>query len=441
MTKLEQTTTWETKSDLVVTMKSENSPFSVIGWEKESTDLKVKFEIENPETDINMEDILQTEYNKEKNELDITIDLPKFRGRNRISFVLYVPALSEIIAKTENGPISIKKLNGIQTITTENGPISASGIKGDMVIKSENGPVSLREISGDLKITLENGPLKIIESDGNISIIEENGPVKIINCCGELELKSENGSVKVLKAGFTKSSILTEKGAIYYEFLPIEEGNFDFKIDLGRVNLVIPDQLEFDLNGRTRLGLFKISLAGEYESREEEGVKILQMIKGSGKVDINVETSNGTIVLSNHPIANKGFSNRKDFENIIGDVMDFIPNDKREIVRRNMEKIKEKIGKISLHDIEDKIEKSMNKVEKTINSELTKESNKAAFEKMKSNLHRAAENVHSTFESNKENKNSSNRAKEENRLKILQMLEDGKINAEEAEKLLKAMEL
>ncbi len=440
MTKLEKTFTWNTCNDLVVKVITENAPIAVAGWDKPESELHMKLEFADSNIDIDPESICSGEYDEENNQLQISIDIPRIKGTNRVSMKLFVPQVTEVIAESHNGPMSVKNLHGIQQLTSKNGPISMLEIDGDLILKSDNGPINVKGSRGDIGLELKNGPLKIANCEGKIIINHKNGPVKVVNCRGELEIIGTNGSVKSLKSDFTQSRISSKNGQIYYEFSDSNQGDYDFTTDNGRINLIIPDEMAFDFEGRSSVGSFKVGISGDYNQDVEDGIKRLEMVRGSGTATIKAKTVMGSIILSDTHRVKTEYSPSFDIDSVIDDLMSYIPSDKLDKVSQQMEKVKEKIRNINLPDFEKKVESSLKKVEETIQNELNKESNKEAFVKVKANIKQATDKLHEKFKTQKHQEKADSTDRNKSRLKILQLLEDGKITAEEAEKLLKAVE-
>jgi DUF4097 and DUF4098 domain-containing protein YvlB len=83
-----------------------------------------------------------------------------------VSFVVYVPARSDL------------------DLTTQNGPLSVKGVRGRMQLASQNGPISLREVGGEVQARAQNGPVSVALSgsrwDGEgLDAETRNGPIHL----------------------------------------------------------------------------------------------------------------------------------------------------------------------------------------------------------------------------------------------------------------------
>ena len=448
MIKLEKTYEFETKHNLVVEFESENFGLSVIGWEKETSELFIKLDIEQTdEKEVKIENIVDAKYNKKKNTLNIELNEPENIRRISSQLELRVPHVTKIIGKTENGGISIENLHGIQTITTENGGIKMDHINGEQICETENGTIKLIDCKGNTNLKTENGAVKMKDCEGDIIIISENGSPKLIGCKGNLDLNNENGAVRVLKAEFDKANITNQNGSIYYEFTPIEKGQFKFKNRHGNIHLIIPENVPYKIVAINKLGKFNVGLKGDYDGLEQglniDNEKKLNMVQGSGKVEISAKNEMGSINLMNHPMKGSNFKFDMSF---MSDIMDNIPEeyfDKKKIIKK-IEKAKKKIRNINIPDMKNIMSEVMEDVQDNIKNVYTtvssEEFQEKVEEKINDGISKVMEKVQEKAKEQSLSEQELNEVDERSRLKILQMLADGKITADEAEKLITAME-
>ncbi len=357
---------------------------------------------------------------------------------------------------------------------TENYPINIVGINVNLKLTSENAPVSISNCNGDKHIESENGPVRVHNSQGNLYVKLENGPFSAEALSGEgLHLESENGPLKVRLANFPKVEVSTENGAIYYETLPVEGGEFTFSTENGIVHLVLPIDFDFELSARTESGQLKSRLDIPVNYEDET----YTVVSGNGSNKINIETENGAIKLSNDGHLNMGFikekleqlkealakantSEEKDkVMELMNKVIDYLNRAASSI---SEDRVKDKVGAaiIKLKAFGDKIDFDEAKEKVMINLEdignQIQDGLKEGIKGIKIGIGEVKgkhihENVHEYIRKvmdspyikpylggelkNKEKEEVADRS----RLKILEMLESGKISAEEAEKLLKAI--
>ena len=85
------------------------------------------------------------------------------------------------MARTKNGPLSLRNLSGNIDATTNNGPISIDGGSGTMKAQATNGPLSVSldgtSWNGELDASTKNGPvtLKLPRGYSSGVVIETSG--------------------------------------------------------------------------------------------------------------------------------------------------------------------------------------------------------------------------------------------------------------------------
>lgn len=445
MVNMEKTITVDVKSDLQVIFNAENMGLSIEGGDAEICEVHIKIKGDGSIEEEELNSIVQVDYKEEENEISINCEEPHGLRHAKYSVKVTVPKVCEVRANTENGPVSLKNLHGIQEVHSENGPCKFTDIDGDIVVQIENGPISIMNCISEVELTSENGPIKIVELSGDAVIKSENGPVKISKCSGKIGVTTENGMIRMLDCDYDSANIATENGSIYYEFLPIDVGNFRFKSENGRITLVIPEEVQIDLIAKNQLGKVHMGLSGHYENRTEEEYKIFEMVKGSGKVDIKVENEHGSIRL----IPNK--QEFKEFDiSFVGDILEgalpSISKEKMDKVKKKLDKVKIKMENLNLPDMSKlpDIEKIVEKVESEMKKAMGKVSNeefiKEKAAQIKVEISDVVGKVHKKMVEKELSPKEKSEVDERSRIKILELLEKGIINAEEAERLINAME-
>jgi len=445
MVNMEKTITVDVKSDLQLTFNAENMGVSIEGGEEDVCEVHIKIKGDGSIEEEELNSIVQVDYDEEKNEISMNCEEPDGLRHAKYSVKVTVPKVCEVRANTENGPVSLKNLHGIQEIHSENGPCKLADIDGDIVIEIENGPVAIMNCLSEVEITSENGPIKMVEISGDAVIKSENGPVKISKCKGKIDITTENGMIRMLDCDFDAADVKTENGAIYYEFLPIEAGSFNFKSENGRITLVIPEEVPIDLTAKNQFGKVHMGLSGDYENRTEDEFKVFEMVKGSGKVDIKVENEHGSIRL----IPNK--QEFKEFDiSFVGDILEgalpSISKEKMDKMKKKLDKVKIKMENLNLPDmsklpdIEKIVEKVETEVKKVMNKMGEEDFLKEKATQIKVEISDAVGKVHKKMVEKELSPKEKSVVDERSRIKILELLEKGIINAEEAERLINAME-
>ncbi|MBP7116959.1 MAG: DUF4097 family beta strand repeat protein [Candidatus Cloacimonetes bacterium] len=363
-------------------------------------------------------------------------------------------------------------------VSTDNFPLSLIGLENNLKISSDNSPVSIKHCRGDLHLESENGPVKLHNIRGNIYARMENGPVVAEDIVGEgLHIESENGPIKLRLASYKTVDLETENGPIHFETQPVEGGNFKFTTENGIVHLVLPLRFSFKLSAETESGRFKSNLDSEVV-KDDRTFRIENLYDDDEPTMISINTENGLIKLSSDGHINLDFIKTK-----LDQLKDSISgantcNEKEkvnELLGKLIEYLSRATNSINEEKIKSKVNEAIDKMKaatKDIDLEGTKTVVISKVEDLSSEIYDGLKEglrgvkaefdglkyEHLNADSLKEYINkvvnsplikpylSAERKKQEqeeianrSRLKILDMLEAGKITSEEAERLLKAI--
>ncbi|MDD2228772.1 MAG: DUF4097 family beta strand repeat-containing protein [Candidatus Cloacimonetes bacterium] len=458
----------------ITKIKIENNlaPLTVEASPHGKVELIGELDLQQPFEEFSWEDCLNTSF--KNGVLSIVLDEvdgmeSRFFSNNQSFIKILVPAEPELKVEMENLPVSFSGIANALVVSSENAPIRIQDCNGNKRLENENGPVSIKQCEGDLHVEMENGPLSAEAISGDTLYIE-----------------SENGAIKIREACFPKVDITSENGVIGYETLFVEDASIDITTENGVIHFVLPEDMDYELRAQTEQGKIKSRL--EQPFTQEDDVYILK--NGEGRTKINIHTENGLIKIGEADSINIEFLKAKiellkdslakvstaeemekakqHFANVSSYISARIANIKEENVKEtidaNLAKVKALIDNFDFQSAKDKTLGEINEYTAKINEELQK-----AQEELRKNFEKIGTKFQETFQSAKQNHgfkidglgdyinkviNSSlikpylggemkNKEKEEvadrSRLKILDMLEAGKITAEEAERLLKAI--
>lgn len=101
-----------------------------------------------------------------------------------VYFIVRAPRNANLDLSANNGPVSVRDVNGTITAHTQNGPLSLKNTTGTVDASAVNGPVSFVGDSGNVKLRVENGPLSVkLKSDfwgsGSLDASTANGPLSL----------------------------------------------------------------------------------------------------------------------------------------------------------------------------------------------------------------------------------------------------------------------
>lgn len=400
-------------------------------------------------------------------------------------FLERIPELSEGLFSSRMPKINLKVPASIRLeVETEHMPVYISGMDSSLKIESENGPIVVSNCIGECEIDSENGPMKLRNIHGDIKIGMENAPLSAEALMGDsFKLETENGPIKIRTASFPKVKIESENGSIYYETLPLEEADFEIESENGNIHLALPLDFDFELEAEIENGRLSNSIDAKWEQTEDK----IRIWRGESEVKIRLKTENGMIRLSPDGHINLDFLRHK-----LDALKDAINNSKtlqdKEEIQKHLHNVVDYIGKMTDSINEEKIKTSVNAAIDKLKASISTFDVNETKEKVSSAVEEFAREVSQTlgsfwekirgkmgqeFQSSRVRghirhlqdemrgvgdqitkalkgaklKNwmghtpddEHERMTDRSRLKILEMLESGKLTAEEAERLLKAI--
>lgn len=349
---------------------------------------KAEIEISTAEYE-NPEELFKVEYRKEDNILTIKeLEQQDKIQKGKAMLKLTVPFESDISIKSDNSPIILTDL------------------KGELNAKSRNGSVKITQCLGKASAETRNGALILKKNEGTVNLKTMNGSIEISEGRGSLQAETGNGSVRCNNTLFDRVEVTVKNGSIYYELPTIEKGMFNLTSKNGPVRVFVPTELPFNITAKNENGRFNFALSDNYETGREGNRKIIKSVRGSGKVAVEVQNVNGSIsIFSDKSTRQQTFS---------------IPFDPEQFPWMNEGDMQtDKLGKDFKRSIRKMVIKNLKKAG-ILNEEDTNQDKPETDEK------ETVSQEETTDFGNLEGK-------------VLQMLEQGIISADEAEMLIDAM--
>ena len=315
---------------------------------------------------------------------------------------------------------------------SELGKIIMEHINADSEIETEIGTVLLEDISGDAEIETEIGSVKVKGGSFNhLSCDTEIGNIEIIGTkINKLICESEVGQIFIKEAEISDATINSETGSIEYQLLPLKQSHTKIESEIGKVKLIIPQELNLELKATSEIGGISQNLKNVVTQHVDEGI-ILKTDKedsNQGTAIIEVSTEIGWISLLNEDTQTeqeKHYSGSR--------------------LNREINSAMNEINKVTKVLSSPALRKSLGgafaNLGETIKSSVQsalKESDvavKQSVKEMQDNLRKQGQDMRGNAFRTEERLSDN----EKSRLKILELLEKGMINQEEAEKLLKAI--
>lgn len=437
------------------------APLTISQSETGKIEIEADLNVSEQDIKLNFERYFNVDYTEPVAVIELE-DIPEiadgFLSGGRSQVRIYIPAGVSLEAESDNLPLTL------------------AGLSCQIKVQNENGPVIVSNCYGDIELENENGPIKLHNCEGNLVLTQENGPVSGEALSGEsLKVETENGAIKIRSASYLNASVTSENGMIYYETLPIDGGSLNFATENGVVHLVLPEGFDFELQAETETGALKCHL--DADVRNEAGVYVIR--KGEGKNQIRIKTENGVIKIGSDGYMNLSFlrlklaelketilnsktlDDKAKAQKVLKSVIEAlekaaekIPEAKiRETIKTASDKLQATVENFDVGETKDKVVSGVEKIGEEVSNSLREFLLKVKYtepgQKFRSfDFHKEFGNVKDYIGRVIDTELKPYLGKrgrdlgevgERSRIKILEMLESGKITAEEAERLLKAI--
>jgi len=132
----------------------------------------------------------------------VRITLSMGRNWRDARLVASVPYESNVIARTDDGRVTLADLAGTIEVSTDDGRVQGQGLRGSLRARTDDGSVRLEQIHGDVAVHTDDGSigvsgdltgLEASTDDGRIVVAA--GPGSVMN--GDWDLRSGDGRVSV----------------------------------------------------------------------------------------------------------------------------------------------------------------------------------------------------------------------------------------------------
>ncbi len=461
MNKLSLQKTWELSTVGKLVIDNDMTPMRIAASTDEKLHLEVLVFDSGKNYQVELEQYVQDTTQDGTFKLKL-LGLPiSWQDSKRAMLIVTVPAGKKLKVKTENYPVSLRGISAEIDVETENAPLALIDCSGSFEIESENGPVSLQNLVGNMQIDMENAPLSADNIRGDY-----------------LKLESENGPMKIRMANFPELKIKTENSAIYYETEYLENGDFELESENGILHLVFPPELPFELTANSERGRIKSHLENKLSKLDSGLYHIENRLEGKIPIKIRIKAENAPIKLSYGPHAGSG---------IIKVILDQLKTalakaqqgEELQVAKEHINRIgaqlSEMASSIKEENIKARVDEAIEKMKETLSEEGLKVAKasvvakaddlseqiyenikdslkliKTEFDEIKSEYFgqdALSDYINKVVESpllkpylGSQKKAEDAQVAERSRLKILQMLESGKITSEEAQQLLSAID-
>ncbi|MBW7476402.1 DUF4097 domain-containing protein [Paenibacillus oenotherae] len=142
--------------------------------------------------------------------------------------------------KVTNGEITLRHLSGSVHAETKNGFIEAFDIAGSVQLDTYNGNVKAFRINGDVQGSTLSGNIEVERVKGSTAVDTKNGEIRIREADASITADTLNGSIDIQSA--------------------IVGGDWNIDSSIGEINLVIPDNGNYNVNGSVTFGSISTNL-------------------------------------------------------------------------------------------------------------------------------------------------------------------------------------
>ena len=188
--------------------------------------------------------------------LRVTLSLgSNWRGARLIASV---PHESNVVARTDDGRITVTDLSGTIEVFTDDGRIQGDGLRGSVRARTDDGSVRLREIDGDVVVNTEDGS------------------VDVAGVLAGLDASTDDGRIVV---GAAPGSVMS--------------GDWNLHSGDGRVRIDLPRDFSALLDLATDDG--RIRVDDRFGGDADRGAEMLRRVIGGGGFVLRVRTDDGSI--------------------------------------------------------------------------------------------------------------------------------------------------
>jgi DUF4097 and DUF4098 domain-containing protein YvlB len=242
----------------------------VRGWDRN----EVRVEVEKRGPDQATVDRIQITSTQNGNTITLDVEKPSpltttgFQRSPSASLIVTVPLQTAITARSGDGSITIRRVNGKVDLDTDDGSVRVEEVRGDVAVRTADGSVHTRGVDGHTKINTGDGSIGV---EGVLT---------------GLELETRDGSIEVT----------ARTGSVVESGWSVTTGD-------GSIRLEVPEGFNADLDAQSADGRVRVDKladqapsTGEREERDRDrssargklgaGGKPLKLRSGSGSITV-----------------------------------------------------------------------------------------------------------------------------------------------------------
>ena len=188
--------------------------------------------------------------------LRVTLSLgANWRG---VRLIASVPRESNLVARTDDGRITVTDVSGTIEVSTDDGRIQGRGLSGSVRARTDDGSVRIEEV------------------DGDVAAHTDDGSIHVAGVLTGLEASTDDGRIVV---GAAPGSVM--------------RGDWDLHAEDGRVTVDLPRDFSALLDLATGDG--RIRVDDRFGGNAGRGAEELRRVIGGGGFVLRVRTDDGSI--------------------------------------------------------------------------------------------------------------------------------------------------
>ena len=251
-----------------VSLQTWDGSIEVRGWDRN----QVRIEVEKRGPDQATVDRIQVKTTQAGNVITVEIAKPSplatggFRSSPSATLVVSVPLQTNLVARTGDGSIKVKRVSGTVDLDTEDGSVSLDEIAGNAVVRTGDGSINGSDITG--RAALKTG----------------DGSIELTGVLTGLTIETHDGSIELTARKGSKA-----------------DGPWEVTTGDGSILLSLPGDFAADLDAHTgdgRIGVEQIDEKGASTSQKDESERSTVRTKiGAGGQPLRLRTGSGRITV------------------------------------------------------------------------------------------------------------------------------------------------
>jgi len=178
----------------------------------------------------------------------------KRQPRMNLSIALPENRRFNLDVRTMNGNIKLENINAIENISLEsaNGMLELYNVLGNVKGKTLNGVVRIVNLEGDADISSSQGNMEATDTSGTLKLLTQVGNISVIRALSDVDIRTKNGDIYVSQSQMSLKAESLNGGITVYAYQI--GGNWDIYSAVGVMNLYLPLEANYKLNGKITFG-------------------------------------------------------------------------------------------------------------------------------------------------------------------------------------------